>query len=76
MCPVCGLTKWDVEKGGQNFEKHKQKTHNFWNYVFLLVNIVDKNENDLNGVEYQIYRDYHNQKLNWIPNRVFRKASE
>jgi len=42
----------DTEEG---FEHHVTEDHDTWNYIYFIIHLEVKDENDLNGLESMIY---------------------
>jgi hypothetical protein len=66
-CFVCGLTRGDFGKGGKNFDKHKDKHHNPWKYVYYLYYLKEKKEDELSGLEQAVLASFHRLNTDWIP---------
>ena len=41
-CFICGKSKDEIEKKGENFIYHTEETHNRWNYVFYIEYLLKK----------------------------------
>jgi inositol 1,4,5-triphosphate receptor type 1 len=39
VCFICGLTKWQVEKKGQDFQRHKKTVHQKWYYFYFMFSL-------------------------------------
>lgn len=50
-CFICGIDRFTFDTKGDGFEKHREFEHEKWNYLFMLVMILEKDHNDYNGWE-------------------------
>jgi inositol 1,4,5-triphosphate receptor type 1 len=66
-CFVCGLTRADFGKAGIKFEDHKEFDHDPWNYIYYILYMCDKGEDELSGLEYYIWTNYMNACTDFIP---------
>ena len=73
-CFICGLHKNDLNKlyGNENgFEEHITIDHNYWNYLFCIINILRKKSSNLSGTDLWIYNCFNNESFNWIPDETY-----
>ena len=68
-CFICGLKEDDCLNNGIDFDNHKNKVHNIWNYVDFLTYLYVNDSNDFNGVENSVWEKIQMNDLNWIPDR-------
>jgi inositol 1,4,5-triphosphate receptor type 1 len=74
ICFICGLHKNKLNKLYSNedgFSEHIKLDHYYWNYLFLIMNILRKEEKDLNEIDSEIKTNYSNQSFVWIPNERY-----
>ena len=57
-CFICHVNKNTLEKNRQNFNEHRTKTHNLWNYVDYMIALKFSDFHDLNAIN-----SYANQKI-------------
>lgn len=55
VCFICNFPRLEFDKNGEGFEKHIEKDHNLWNYVYFILFLTSKNTSDHNGIESMIY---------------------
>ena len=70
ICFICGLHKNDLNKlygNEEGYNEHIKLDHNYWNYLFLIMNLLNKEVKDLSGMDYDIFTNYVNQSFTWIP---------
>lgn len=54
-------------KQAVSFQNHREEKHNHWNYVYYIVGILLKDENELNGMESYVIDKYQSLELTWFP---------
>jgi hypothetical protein len=52
MC--CDFSRKDFEKEGENFDVHLLQ-HSIWDYVYYLMYLGDKGEDEFDGVELEVW---------------------
>lgn len=67
MCFICNLEKFNFEKAGIDFEKHRNNEHNLWNYIKFIIFMEDKSKKDCNGVESELLEKIKKGDFSWIP---------
>jgi hypothetical protein len=73
VCYICSLHKNELNKlyGNEDgYDEHTKLDHYYWNYMFLIMNLVKKNKKNLSGLDSHIYSNYNKQNYCWIPNGV------
>jgi len=50
-CFICGLDSFTLDTRAGGFNDHIEIHHNMWNYLYMLVHLREKDENDYNGWE-------------------------
>lgn len=53
-CFICGVDRFTFDTKGSGFDKHVSQEHNKWNYLFLLIHLREKAEEDYNGWEQHV----------------------
>lgn len=51
ICFICGLTKWQIEKRGQSFQKHTKKVHEKWQYLYYMSRLNSEDKSNFTGFE-------------------------
>jgi hypothetical protein len=64
---VCGNTRLDFSKHAINFDDHIEVDHTPWKYIFYILYLKKKGEDELSGLEYFVWTQYLSKKTNWIP---------
>ena len=69
VCFVCGYTRIDFAKAGQNFDKHIQKDHDPWLYVNYMYYQKEKkfSKYDFSGLEQSIWNQFICLGTDWLP---------
>ena len=49
-CFICHVNRATVEKNRHNFNEHREKTHNLWNYVNYMISLKFADLHDLNAI--------------------------
>ena len=71
VCFICGLNKWQIEKKGEGFNKHRKITHHIWDYVAFMIRLHSGNQESFTGLEYKIYQMLKNEETSWFPKGHF-----
>ena len=71
VCFICGLSKWQVEKKGQEFKKHIKNVHEKWQYLYFMSRLESENKSNLSGTEYYVYMKYQDDDTSWFPKGDF-----
>ena len=50
-----------------NFDNHIRQQHDPWKYIYYILYIKQKGDDELTGLEYFIWRQISNNKTRWIP---------
>ena len=69
VCFICGYERSEFERQG-NFERHVQKEHNIWDYVYYLVYLKDKyetNKLEMTAIENSVIEKYSKKEYDWVP---------
>ena len=67
ICFICNSHRDDIEKEGNNFEKHRNKEHNVWNYVFYIIGLKLSKIQDLNAISSYAYEKIEKGSVDWFP---------
>jgi hypothetical protein len=73
FCFICGLSKNELNKlygNEEGYAEHVKLDHYYWNYMFLIFNLLRKDKFNLNGLDLYIYKCYENQNYSWIPQQT------
>lgn len=57
-CFICGLDKEYLDKVPRGFETHVKKEHDFANYLFFLMHLINKPKTDYTGQETFVWEQY------------------
>jgi len=52
-CYICSLNRIEFQINSLDFVAHKKDDHNFNNYIYYLIKIIEIDEHDLNSVDFQ-----------------------
>jgi len=77
ICFICGLHRTELNKlyGNEDgYTEHIKIDHYFWNYMFLIFNLLKKDPKTLMGIDEFIFTNFNeNQSTSWIPLGTCRK---
>lgn len=79
VCYICGLHKNELNKlygNEEGYTEHIKLDHYYWNYMFLIFNLIKKDPKKLSGVDLFIYNNFENQNFSWIPFETCKKKVE
>ena len=66
-CFICHVNKNTLEKNRQNFNEHRTKIHNLWNYVDYMITLKFSNVHDLNAINSYASHKIGNNDISWLP---------
>ena len=66
-CFICHINKATVEKNRQNFNEHREKRHNLWNYVDYMIFLKFGDIHDLNAINSYARGKLDNKDISWLP---------
>ena len=66
-CFICEINYKKCFSNNINFKEHCQIKHSIWNYIYFIVQIIIKDEYELNHCEKYIYNFIKNDDFNWLP---------
>ena len=76
-CFICGVGKDYFDAVPHGFEQHTQKEHNFANYMFFLMHLINKDETEYTGQETYVWQLYQERSWDFFPAGVcFRQQYE
>ena len=80
VCFICGLHRTELNKlygNEEGYTEHIKIDHYFWNYMFLIFNLLKKNPKTLMGIDDFIFTNYNeNQSTAWIPLNTCKKKMD
>jgi hypothetical protein len=74
ICFICGGERDELEKKSINFDKHREKVHNLWNYVEFIVSLKFEDIQEANATKSYVMKMIENNNIIWIPS--FKKTDE
>mmetsp|Transcript_44835 Transcript_44835/g.118388 ORF Transcript_44835/g.118388 Transcript_44835/m.118388 type:complete len:1208 (+) Transcript_44835:1-3624(+) len=66
-CFICGIGRFLLDTKGGGFERHIEKDHNMWNYLFLIMAIREKDETQYNGWEQHVAKKLAAKDTSFLP---------
>ncbi|XP_064602338.1 ryanodine receptor 2-like [Liolophura sinensis] len=66
-CFICGIGKEYFDKVPHGFETHVQNEHNFANYMFFLMHLINKPDTEYTGQESYVWELYQNRSWDFFP---------
>lgn len=66
ICFICGINRNKFENGG-NFEYHKKKVHNIWNYVYYIISLKYVDLQEANSINSYVIECINNKSISWFP---------
>ncbi|CAH8503543.1 unnamed protein product [Dicrocoelium dendriticum] len=76
-CFICGIGKEYFDKMPHGFEQHVEKEHNFANYMYFLMHIINKPDTEYTGQETYVWELYQQRCWDFFPiGDCFRKQYE
>ena len=66
-CFICHVNKNSLEKNRQNFEEHRTRIHNLWNYVDYMITLKFSDVHDLNAINSYAAEKLFNKDITWLP---------
>lgn len=76
-CFICGIGKEYFDKVPHGFETHVMKEHNFANYMFFLMHLINKPDTEYTGQESYVWELYQQRCWDFFPvGDCFRKQYE
>ncbi|BFZ07812.1 hypothetical protein BsWGS_10847 [Bradybaena similaris] len=76
-CFICGIGKDYFDKVPHGFEIHVKNEHNFANYMFFIMHLINKPDTEYTGQESYVWEMYQNRCWDFFPvGECFRKQYE
>lgn len=66
ICFICGNERKDIEKY-QAFDHHINATHNYRNYIYYIIYILLKPQDELTTLQKYVLEEIKYKRYNWIP---------
>ena len=66
-CFICHVNKNTLEKNRQNFNEHREKIHNPWNYANYMITLKFSDSNNLNAINSYANKKIENKDISWLP---------
>ena len=66
-CFICHVNKNTLEKNRQNFNEHRSKIHNLWNYVDYMITLKFSDVHELNAINSYANNKIENNDISWLP---------
>jgi len=77
QCFICGMGKEYFDQIPHGFDKHVLQEHNFANYMFFLMHLINKPETEYTGQETYVWELYQQRCWDFFPvGDCFRKQNE
>ena len=70
VCFICGKHRDEIEKAGINFNHHKARNHNLWNYIYYIIGLKFQDPQDLNAVDSFALERIEKSSISWLPELV------
>ncbi|VUZ49839.1 unnamed protein product, partial [Hymenolepis diminuta] len=76
-CFICGIGKEYFDATPHGFDRHVEREHNFANYMYFLMHIINKPDTEFTGQETFVWELYQQRCLDFFPiGNCFRKQYE
>lgn len=66
-CFICNINKQEFDRFGDGFEKHIDKDHNLWYYVFYLMHLKSKDQTEYLGIESYVWEKFTQDDISFFP---------
>jgi hypothetical protein len=76
VCFICGIKRDDCEKNNKNFDEHREKEHNVWDYANYMITLRLKDAQDLNATNSYAKEQLELKNIAWIPEKEGRVAED
>lgn len=67
VCFICGYERKQFERQEKNFDFHKKHEHDLWRYVYYLIYIDGKDDEEYVGIEYHVNDKFRSKSTDWLP---------
>ena len=69
ICFICQIERDECLKRNIDYDKHVDKVHNIWNYVYFLNYLYTNNSLNFNWIENSVWENLQEEGINWLPNK-------
>ena len=66
-CFICGYERKEFEKQERSFQFHLEYEHKIWNYVYYMVYLKYKDEEEFAGIEQYVFNKLKAKRVDWFP---------
>ena len=66
-CFICHVNRGTVEKNRKDFDEHREKIHNLWNYVNYMISLKFADIHDLNAINSYAREKIDIKNISWLP---------
>ena len=66
-CFICHVNRGTVEKNRKDFNEHREKIHNLWNYVNYMISLKFADIHDLNAINSYAREKIDIKNISWLP---------
>jgi hypothetical protein len=66
-CFVCSLKQDRFGKDLNGFDRHRERDHNIWNYLYFMYYLQNKESTELSGVESYVKELIIKEDSSWVP---------
>lgn len=66
-CFICNIDKQEFERFGEGFQKHIEKDHNLWYYVFYIMYLKSKDQTEFLGIESYVMDKFNQDDVSFFP---------
>ena len=66
-CFICNIGRETFERNSDGFERHIEKDHNLWQYVYFIMHLQNKDSTEHTGIESYVMDRYLNDDISWLP---------
>jgi len=67
ICFICNISRDECEKNNKNFDEHREKEHNVWDYNNYMISLRLQNSQDLNNMNSYALNELMKKNIGWIP---------
>ena len=73
VCPICGKSRWQLEKEGILFRDHTNKNHSLWRYLYYMIRLRTVKASNFTGIEQYVSEKTNKDDSSWIPQNIYLK---
>lgn len=70
ICFICNSTRWEIQRESIDFDKHIEKSHGFWNYLFYRLKLSQDKEERMDDTSAFVRKMCLKMNFEWIPHRI------